>query len=352
MEIICSTVGGRCRKARHAALALVFWSLSAVSASADHTFLNLPIECEIGKDCYIQNYVDADPSKGAQDYTCGSLAYDTHRGTDFRIRGLKAMKAGVSIVAAAPGVVTAVRDGMRDISVRKIEDPRQLRYIKEKAALGNAVVIQHDHGVVAYYGHLRNGSVLVRKGQRVVRGEPLGLVGLSGDTEFPHIHFEVRRQGKVVDPFTGLDAPADCRATPDTPLWHPEAFARIPYVRTGLHAAGFSTVKPDAQSIDEGRYDATTLGRAAPALLFWAMVYGPRLGDDEFLQFIAPDGTVLAEHRNTVKRDQAQSWRAVGKRRPGQAWPMGDYTGRYVLSRDGSGTREIIVEVERTLAVK
>jgi len=176
------------------------WCWLTFPAAADHTFLSLPIDCEIGASCYIQNYVDADPSAGAQDYTCGFLAYATHRGMDFRIRGLKAMEKGVMIVAAAPGMVTGVRDGMKDISVHDVKDPQRLQVIKTKSALGNAVVIRHDHGVV-YYGHLREGSVAVRKGQRVDRGEVLGFVGLSGDTEFPHIHFEVRRNGRVIDPF-------------------------------------------------------------------------------------------------------------------------------------------------------
>tara|TARA_B100000029_G_scaffold461042_1_gene492511 strand:- start:904 stop:1161 length:258 start_codon:yes stop_codon:yes gene_type:complete len=73
-----------------------FWLLAgclwiATPALADHTFLSMPIDCEVGKDCYIQDYVDTDPGAGVADYTCGMRAYDTHRGTDFRIRGLKAM---------------------------------------------------------------------------------------------------------------------------------------------------------------------------------------------------------------------------------------------------------------------
>ena len=159
------------------------------------------------------------------------------------------------IVAAAPGVVTGVRDGMKHLSVRDINDPQRLHAVKTKSALGNAVVIQHDHGVVAYCGHLREGSVVVRKGQGVVRGEVLRCGGLSGDTEFPHIHFEVRCDGRVIDPFSGLDAPAGRHETSGTPLWHPETFAKLTYVPTGLHAAGFSTAIPDSASVEAGRYD-------------------------------------------------------------------------------------------------
>ena len=344
------------KKVKHCAsrllLVVIAWCWLTFPAAADHTFLSLPIDCEIGASCYIQNYVDADPSSGARDYTCGSLAYDTHRGTDFRIRGLKAMEKGVMVKASAPGVVTGIRDGMQDISIRDIKDPKRLQHIKRKAALGNAVVIQHDHGVVAYYGHLREGSVIVRKGQRVARGEPLGYVGLSGDTEFPHVHFEVRRMGKVVDPFTGLDAAAGCRTASGTPLWHPEAFARMAYVPTDLHAAGFSTSMPDAQSIEAGLHDGTKIAREAPALLFWAMVYGVRGADTEFLQLTGPDGSVLAEVWKKIERTQAQIWRAVGKRRQSEPWPAGTYTGRYVLTRGPQGSEETVVEVERVVQIR
>ena len=323
----------------------------ALPAAADHTFLSLPIECEIGLDCYIQNYVDTDPSEGTQDYTCGSLSYDTHRGTDIRIRGVKEMQKGVTIVAAAAGVVTGVRDGMKDISIRKIKDPDQIRQIKTKSALGNAVVIRHDHGLVAYYGHLREGSVVVQKGQRVTRGEPLGFVGLSGDTKFPHVHFEVRRKGKVVDPFTGLDAPADCHTKSGTPLWHPDTFAKAKYVSTGLHAAGFSTVKPDMEGIDAGRYDESSLDQDSPALLFWAMVYGPRAGDKEFIKLIGPDSEVLAQHDNIVSKNQAQKFMYIGKLRR-DAWHTGTYMGVYALRRGPAGSEETVVEVERAVQIR
>jgi len=343
-------------KARHCAsrliLLVVVWCWLTSPAAADHTFFSMPIDCEIGASCYIQNYVDADPSSGAQDYTCGSLTYDTHRGTDFRIRGLKAMTEGVLVVASAPGVVTGMRDGMQDINVRNVTDPRRLRHIKREAALGNVVAIQHDHGVVAYYGHMRKGSVIVRNGQRVARGEALGFVGLSGDTEFPHVHFEVRRTGKVVDPFTGLDGAAGCRTASGTPLWHPEVIARMEYVSTALHAAGFSTNMPDAQSIEAGSYDGITIDRDAPALLFWSMVYGARGDDTEFLQLIAPDGSVLAEHQKKIERNKAQIWRAVGKRRRAGSWPTGAYTGRYILTRGPKGSEKTVVEVERVVQIR
>src|SRR3546814_12280892 len=64
--------------------------------------------------------------------------------------------------------------------------------------LGNAVVLDHGNGWRSYYGHMRRGSIAVKKGDRVQTGQALGLVGMSGLTEFPHLAFssEERCVGK------------------------------------------------------------------------------------------------------------------------------------------------------------
>ena len=65
--------------------------------------LTLPIDCSLGKDCFIQNYVDMDPGGDAKDFTCGPLAYNNHQGTDFRLRNREALKRPYSALATAPG---------------------------------------------------------------------------------------------------------------------------------------------------------------------------------------------------------------------------------------------------------
>jgi len=63
--------------------------------------LELPIACEIGQTCFIQNYVDHDPSRGARDYMCRHQTYDKHDGTDFRLPGVAWERTGVAVRAAA-----------------------------------------------------------------------------------------------------------------------------------------------------------------------------------------------------------------------------------------------------------
>ncbi|HEX8102331.1 MAG TPA: peptidoglycan-binding protein [Solirubrobacteraceae bacterium] len=67
---------------------------------------------------------------------------------------------------------------------------------------GNLVVIRHRLGMTTWYAHL--STIAVRPGQCVVAGDRVGTVGATGHTTGPHLHFEMRLRGAVVDPLTGL----------------------------------------------------------------------------------------------------------------------------------------------------
>jgi murein DD-endopeptidase MepM/ murein hydrolase activator NlpD len=67
---------------------------------------------------------------------------------------------------------------------------------------GKLVVIQHRLGMTSWYAHL--ARITVRKGRCVVAGNRVGLVGSTGHSTGPHLHFELRLRGATVDPVSGL----------------------------------------------------------------------------------------------------------------------------------------------------
>ena len=161
-------------------------------------YFSQPVNCRPYKECVVQQYVDLDPTSGRSDYACGKASYDGHKGTDFRLVTGRVYHKNIDVVAMADGTVLRVRDGVAD---RLVRGPDDLRRLKGKDC-GNGLVIDHGQGVEAQYCHLKRGSLNVRPGKRVARGDKLGHVGLSGKTQMPHVHVTFRYKGKIVDPYS------------------------------------------------------------------------------------------------------------------------------------------------------
>lgn len=92
---------------------------------------------------------------------------------------------GIDIAAPSDSPVKAAADGVV-VFVGWTED------------LGNLVMIRHDFSFSTRYGH--NSRVLVRQGERVKRGQTIALVGSSGRSSAPHLHFEIWKDGSPVNP--------------------------------------------------------------------------------------------------------------------------------------------------------
>jgi len=320
--------------------------LTAIAQAQDAApRFELPVACVLGTECLVQNYLDHEPGPGARDQTCGPLSYDGHRGIDIRVPGMRHMRAGVVVLAAAPGTVIRVRDGEPDISLRE----RGADAVLGREA-GNGVVIDHGDGWESQYSHLRRGSVAVSPGDRVEAGTPLGLIGLSGKTEFPHLHFEVRHQGQTLDPFTGWAPEKGCGQA-GTPLWSEAAATALAYRAGGLLDAGFAA-GPLGIAEALGETPPTAPGRASPALVFWAAAWGLRAGDREVMRLIGPDGAPVADWSGTRDKDQAQSLRYTGRKRRGEAWPPGTYRGTYRVRRVVDGAERIIVETQSEVELR
>jgi hypothetical protein len=322
----------------------VVW-MGGVSANSSLR-LRLPVDCDIGSVCHVQNLFDHDAGGGFGDYRCGHLGYDGHDGTDIRVSNLAVMHRGVAVVAAAAGRVRAIRDEMPDVSVRDIG-----RDAVRGREAGNAVVLRHGRDWETQYSHLLRGSVKVRPGDEVQAGEVLGLIGLSGNTEFPHVHFEVRYAGDPVDPFVGIDGGKGCGPGAQ-PLWNAEALDALRYRPTGLLQAGFSDEVPVSRSVLSGEAGKSRFAAGAEALVFWVEVFGARKGDTELIRLTGPDRNVIAAKKSVVEGNKARWLSFAGRKRRGSAWPEGAYRGSYRLLREIAGAEQIVVDIEQSAQVR
>lgn len=313
--------------------ALAFALAANAAPAAAAPSLNFPLACQIGRTCEVQNYVDRDPGPGAKDYRCGHETYQDHNGVDIRLLDMAAQKRGVAVLAAAPGTVLRLRDGVPDISVRAPGAPPL-----NGQDCGNGVIIDHGGGWQTQYCHMARGSLSVSVGQTVAAGTPLGQVGLSGNTEYPHLHITVRRDGKVVDPFdpdaTGLAA---CRMS--HPLWSPQALAQLAYKQGAILNAGFAPGPVKMEDVEAGAIPAP--GPAAPYLVAYARGIDLQKGDVITLELRSPAGAILAQDSlPPLEGPKAQHIAYLGAKRPASGWPQGVYKARYTVLRQGKRALE------------
>lgn len=294
--------------------------------------LAFPLACQIGRTCEVQHYLDRDPGPGALDYRCGHRTYDKHNGVDIRLLDLAQQRQGVAVLAAAPGRVARLRDGVEDISIRAPGAPSVAG-----RECGNGVVVDHGDGWETQYCHMAKGSLRVKVGDAVKAGTPLGLVGLSGDTEFPHLHVTVRHAGAVVDPFSPAgSAGATCSATASlaASMWTPQAARSLAYKAGAILNAGFAGGAVTNEMVEAG--GVAPPGAASAAVVAYMRVIEPQKGDVLEITLRGPGGGVLATDRLApLDRDKAQYFAMVGRKRPPTGWSRGRYVAEFKLWRDG-----------------
>ncbi len=131
--------------------------------------------------------------------------YDGHDGSDFMLDGgFDAMdhEGSAMVIAATPGTVIAVEDGHYDhchgeLSTLDVD-------CDGHPMIGNSVIVEHASGYRLLYWHFMTDSILVDEGDAVDTGAELGLMGSSGRSSAPHLHFELQDpDGTAVDPYAG-----------------------------------------------------------------------------------------------------------------------------------------------------
>ncbi len=102
---------------------------------------------------------------------------------------------GEPVYAACGGVVEEVFDGLEDTGEATDMEEIERRYGEHARIDGNHVLIRHENNEYSLYAHLSRKSILVRAGEAVASGQQIGLVGSSGSSYVPHLHFHVMLDG-------------------------------------------------------------------------------------------------------------------------------------------------------------
>jgi len=118
----------------------------------------------------------------------GGAGYEYHKGQDI------AAQWGTPVIATADGVVVSAR---------------------WHKGYGNGIYIDHGNGIETRYGHL--SRIDVAEGQQIKRGQQIGLVGSTGRSTGPHLHYEVRINGEATNPLPYLPSTAHPTATQPVP---------------------------------------------------------------------------------------------------------------------------------------
>ena len=299
--------------------------------------LSLPIACELGKTCFIQSYVDIDPGPGVLDFACGGATYEGHKGVDFRLLSAAETTKHFAVLASAEGTVKGVRDGMTDVFVSQGGGPAS---VKDREC-GNGVVIDHGHGWETQYCHMHGGSIAVKAGDAVTRGQRLGDVGYSGLADFAHVHLQVRHNGEIIDPFSGQPLNAACLKDKSqvAGLWTAETAKSLPPADAQALSAGFASSLPTSASV-ESQHTPEAPVATSPQLVFFARFINLRAGDQIKMSVNGPDGFAVEETSKPIDRSKATWISYAGKKLTKPLWATGRYSGKAALLRDGKSIAE------------
>lgn len=244
---------------------------SVPEAMTDGGAFSWPISCVPGVDCAGTHFRIGYPDVNGTglSFACSKPGYLGHQGTDIVV---SSVEQGVHALAASDGVVRWIADGKFDHCPNDTEkqcdeqEKSELTSSQDRGATlgfnaGNFVVIEHTLGNSRYltlYAHLRKGSVKVTPGQQVLRGEYLGDVASSGNSQIPHLHFGVyKAEGAMyrpVDPWKGA-----CNISSDG-LWA----NAIPYRTDDLRLA-----HPAQNLVNDSEIYLQTIQRSLPKKLFY-----------------------------------------------------------------------------------
>jgi hypothetical protein len=280
------------------------------------TQLNWPLRAAAGfTDCsyyVISNYLDQDTTVGVlRDYNCGTNTYDGHRGTDiisWPFPFYKLDNSQVEVIAAAPGTIISRSDGNFD------------RNCATNSLTANYILLQHADGSRVLYWHMKQGSVTSKLvGATVTTGEYLGVVGSSGNSTAPHLHFEVwngSTSANVINPYSG-----SCNSLNANSWWVTQKEYREPAViKASVHTTDIivpgcpTTETPNESTTYQIPFQGT--GLPAGSAKFYVFFRNETLGMTADVSILNPNGTTFNSWTYTGSTNYEASYRSWTKTLP------------------------------------
>lgn len=254
---------------------LFIWPVAQASGHNYHSIYSL------------SNYVDhnaAFPNQ-IEDYDCGTRSYDTtsgynHKGFDIISWPFwwKQMDENQAInIAAADGQIMDKNDGSFDRNCTFNND------------IPNYIAVQHDDGSVTWYLHMKDGGLTTKGiGDNVVEGEFLGVIGSSGSSTIPHLHFEVYdSSNNLIDPSMGA-----CNNFNNDTWWQDQKSYYDPGINAALthtQAPNFETCPNTEITYEENEFNS------GEVINFVIYLRDQRAGTSVNMKIRRPDTSLLAD---------------------------------------------------------
>ncbi|UEG50895.1 M23 family metallopeptidase [Ferruginibacter lapsinanis] len=254
--------------------------------------LQWPLQAAVGfTDCsyyFIAAHVDHDNTSAFKDYNCGNITYNGHRGTDIAISPFPFFKMDnnqIEVIAAATGTIIDKHDGEYDRNC--VGAGSNL--------VANYIILQHADGSRTLYWHMKSGKFTAKAiGQSVAAGEYLGIVGSSGSSSGPHLHFEVwsgSTNTTYIDPFSGT-----CNTVSLTSKW----LTQKPYTEPAVIKASVHTtdyIAPTCgitETLNESKIFVTPFqgtGLSAGFAKFYVFLRNQTNGTSATMSILNPDAS-------------------------------------------------------------
>ncbi len=291
---------------------------------------NTPIQCKIGEDCFLLNQLEK--------VGCGQLPFSTKDGVMFIAKHDALVRDGIKILASQNGKVKAVRSNVDD----------QDKSTVSIAPCGNGIIVTHANGYETQYCYLHKDTIKLKKGDKVKEGQELGLMGMSGNINYPAMLFTLKRKNKHIDPFTNNHKSEDCVYNHDKSLWNPETIKTMIHSETIITNYGFTTEEPEIAKARNGDYNTMTIAGNTNIIGYFIDLIGVYEGDLIIIEMLSPDGYKIVSYQKKFVDFNPRAFAHIVYKNQSQKLNEGEYKISFKLLRQGS----IIIEKQDSLNIR